>query len=95
MNLNCICTVFHWLSERENLKDFIVPTLAIIIPIGITVIITSRDRKINEKNRKDDLKRYENEKYNLIADEINKNQLEEQELINNFRFYFITMRSAL
>ncbi|OJZ00035.1 hypothetical protein [Sphingobacterium sp. 40-24] len=57
--------------SRENWKDFIMPSLAIAIPIFITLIITHLDRKTNAKNRLDDLARYEKDKMEMLLEEEN------------------------
>lgn len=71
--------VVDFFFYRNNWKDFIIPTLAICVPVFITLYITHRDRKDNAKNRRDDLDRYEKEKLeNLESTEILKKELEEK-----------------
>ncbi|WP_104382929.1 hypothetical protein [Sphingobacterium sp. HMA12] len=63
MNIELIIDFF---LSRENWKDFIIPSLAIAIPIFITLIITHLDRKTNAKNRLEDLAQYEKDKIKML-----------------------------
>jgi len=65
MNIELIIDFF---LSRENWKDFIIPSLAIAIPIFITLIITHLDRKTNAKNRLDDLAQYEKDKIKMLLE---------------------------
>lgn len=79
----------------EIAKDFVVPSVAIIVPILITLYITARDRKINAKNRAEDQKRYEEDKKNIIEAEVLKKRILDQEVISNFKFFFVSMKDTL
>lgn len=56
------CLVIDFFLCRSNWKDFIIPTLAICVPVFITLYITRRDRRDNARNRREDLEKYENDK---------------------------------
>jgi hypothetical protein len=78
-----IDTIREFFLLRDNWKDFIIPSLAIAIPIFITLLVTHLDRKTNAKNRLDDLAQYEKDKREaLVAVENQKRNLIELEMVN-------------
>ncbi|NQD71332.1 hypothetical protein HP439_11430 [Sphingobacterium shayense] len=89
------CTIYKWLLDSNNWKDFIVPSAAIVGPILLTLSITSRDRKINAKNREIDFNRSESEKMELILSEVKKTSDHEKRLSSDFQFYFESMMGVL
>jgi len=76
-------------------KDFVVPFLAIIFPVAITWYITSRDRRINAKNRSEDLKRYEGEKKELFLSQEKLRRKKERQVLHDFQFFFVSMKDIL
>lgn len=72
---------------RNNWKDFIIPTLAICLPVLLTLYITRRDRKDNVNHRKEDLLRYENDKLQSLKSDNEKRKQQQDKVWKHFETY--------
>lgn len=67
MELLCICTIYEWFSDRDNWKDFLVPTLAIVGTIWGAFSAANRQVLNQQKIERDKERETENTLIELVS----------------------------